>query len=418
MDKKGENATIEAAAADLICRGCPNCAACWEHAYEQTSNVFQRLESKLNGRSFITAADVLDCKADCMLSADLAEIFNQLHSGQMYDRANRQRAKELREILTGQLSSMEDILQDLSLRVSQVSYVDQALSGRVRDLLSRWGCPVARACVYVDEYGAKRTEFFVPHDFDADIVKITMEISEIAGCDFEYPTITTADRLDRYLFMEMPLLRLESAEFQTAGSRTDYSGDTLEVLALGNSEEYFIIADGMGTGRRAKLDSMFAASLANKMLTSGFSAQTAVRLINRILRVKGWDESFSTLDIAKFDLCRGTLDLLKAGAAASYLLRDEMLTKLEAQSFPLGILPETSAGSQHIRIFPGDRILLVSDGVDEITVKKHAVPCFGKKNKDMRAAVNDFGEAALTRQNRDKKDDITIIAIEVSSTRT
>ncbi len=47
--------------------------------------------------------------------------------------------------------------------------------------------------------------------------------------------------------------------------------------------------------------------------------QTAHRLINSMLRVKGWEESFATLDIMRLELNGGTVQFLKSGAAQSFL---------------------------------------------------------------------------------------------------
>ena len=88
-------------------------------------------------------------------------------------------------------------------------------------------------------------------------------------------------------------------------------GMSFDMLSLSTGERYIILSDGMGTGKRAKLDSMFAVNLASRLLKAGVSLSTAHRLINSILRVKGWEESFATLDILKLDLCGGIAEFLR-----------------------------------------------------------------------------------------------------------
>ncbi|MFT3951308.1 MAG: PP2C family protein-serine/threonine phosphatase [Oscillospiraceae bacterium] len=415
MDKKSAAVTLESLAPDLLCRDCAGCTECWNNHTDETAAALRALEALVLKNGLCTDTDVRFSHPRCVQPKALAEVFTTLYAGHLYEQSNRLRARELREILTEQLGAMEDVLNDLSHRVSQISYVDASLSEQASRLAVRRGCTNARACVYRDESQTMRAELFTPADFNPDPVKLTADLSDIIGCDMDLPVVTVTDKIAKFTFTELPVFSVSSDQFQIAGSAGEYSGDWVETLSVSATEEYFILSDGMGTGRRAKLDSMFATSLVTRLLTAGVSPETAVRMINLILRVKGWDESFATLDVARIDLCRGTLDLLKAGAAASYILRDEVLIKAEAQSFPLGILGDVPAVSLHYKLFPGDRILLVSDGVDELTVKKYAAQCFCAPQSELKNAVIRFGETALEHQKQGKQDDITILAIQIAS---
>ena len=71
----------------------------------------------------------------------LCKSFNELYTDFVAERADSMRVREMREFLSEQLSSMEDILSDLSFRAGQVRSVDPQLSARVREHFSNLGYP-------------------------------------------------------------------------------------------------------------------------------------------------------------------------------------------------------------------------------------------------------------------------------------
>lgn len=162
----------------------------------------------------------------------------------------------------------------------------------------------------------------------------------------------------------------------------------------------------MGTGKRARLDSLFSVSLVTRLIRSGMSMQTAHRLINSMLRVKGWEESFATLDIMRLELNGGTVQFLKSGAAQSFLFRDGGLKSIGGQAFPAGILAECTPDVSELKLFDGDVLLMTSDGVEDATARE-ILRCGGMNAQEI---VTVLGAKALAQRTGGRRDDITIIA--------
>lgn len=81
------------------------------------------------------------------------------------------------------------------------------------------------------------------------------------------------------------------------------------------------LSDGMGSGMDACRESEIVVELLEQFLESGFSQETAARMVNSALVLNGREGMFSTVDICAVDLYTGICEFLKAGAAATFIRR-------------------------------------------------------------------------------------------------
>lgn len=415
IDRKSKDADLKRQVCIAVCSDCGLFQSCWKKNKDYTYGAFSRLENTILSYNGISSMDIDKNLPLCNKPADIEYAFNELYKELLTEKANSIHVKEMRELVTEQLASMEDILGDLSYRVGQVRAIDSSLSAQVRDYFSHLGYPNAKACVFIDENKSQRVEVFLTSVFRGDLVRLTTGISSITECDFDLPVITTVDRVTKLSFTEQPLLEIRTGSFQASCSDKEYSGDTFDFLSLSTVERYVVLSDGMGTGKRAKLDSMFAVNLVVRLLKAGISVGTAHRLINSILRVKGWEESFATLDVLKLDLCGGSAEFLKSGACASYIYRDESVKIIGGQAFPAGILPDCIPDISDMKIFNGDYIVMTSDGVSENVVRNGLELLRKGNNIDPQILAQKIGEMAMKECKGKKRDDISIIIVEIET---
>jgi stage II sporulation protein E len=271
----------------------------------------------------------------------------------------------------------------------------------------------AKVCVYVDDDLFRRADAFIRGSFSGDIAKLTASVSSILDCDMSLPDITGDNGVTRISFAELPAFTAESAVFSASASG-EYSGDSCDIFDVGGSEKYLVLSDGMGTGKRARLDSSFTVSLSRKLLTSGLSLTTVHRLVSSMLRVKGWEESFATMDILRLDLCGGRASLLKAGAVSSRLCRDGAVIPLGEISFPAGILSDCPPDKCEIKLFDGDIIIMTSDGADEDSAQLIAQTAAEDNGHDINELVQHLGKIILERRQGTRADDLTVMAVRIS----
>ncbi|MGN1113528.1 MAG: SpoIIE family protein phosphatase [Oscillospiraceae bacterium] len=413
IERKTKKADLKKRVCLSVCGDCPMYTGCWKSDEPNTMNSFCTLEKIVESSNCLSLRDIKQNLPLCIRPEDVETSFNEIYKEQINEIARNVKIKEMRELLGEQLSSIENILGDLSYRVGQVRTIDSNLSSQVRDYFDRLGYPNAKVCVYKEVNRNICAEIFITSDFVGDIVKMTAKISAIADCDFGIPTITKADGLTRIFFTLQPSYEIEVGSFQASSQDNELSGDCIGSLSLSNDEKYIILSDGMGTGKPARLDSLFTVNLIKRLLKTGASMTTAHKMINSMLCVKGWDESFATLDLLKFDLCGGAAEILKSGAAPSYLYRDGNLISIGGKAFPAGILNNCIPDVSNFKIFYEDIIIMCSDGTDEDTVKYISDAI----NHNPGANANDLalylGEKATEKAQNKRRDDITLIVIKI-----
>lgn len=414
MEKKVTPTQLGRLVKDSVCRECPMNAICWQRKECETKSVFTQLQRKIACMEKLSEDDITKKLPECIRKELLANTYNLMYTNMLFEQSSSRKLREMREFLSTQLETMGDVLDDISQDVSKLLNVDVGLSSRASELIRRLGGENQRACIYVDERKMLRGEFFYSSKSNIDIVRLTVELSDITGCELEMPRKVTIGDTTRLEYSERPSYSLEQGFYQAASTPGQHSGDYFEKLTINNTESYIILSDGMGTGNRARLDSMFTVNLAARLLTAGVSDLTTVKLLNSVLQVKCWEESFATLDLVEFDLCGGYLNILKAGAGPSYLYRDGQLKKIEGYAFPLGILSETSVNQIRNKLFKNDIIIICSDGVSESAISKVL-----RNRKEVSKMTLDeisrcIGELAENKNTTSKHDDITVICSRIS----
>ena len=73
------------------------------------------------------------------------------------------------------------------------------------------------------------------------------------------------------------------------------------------------LSDGMGSGEAAAQESQEGDRALQQLLETGFSARSALKMVNTILLLTGVEQHPATLDLCCVDLCSGVLEAMKDG---------------------------------------------------------------------------------------------------------
>lgn len=149
------------------------------------------------------------------------------------------------------------------------------------------------------------------------------------------------------------------------------SGDNYALLQKDTGRIVMSLADGMGSGIGACQESEKVIELLERFLQAGFPQETAVRMINSCMLLQNQDQMFSTIDLCMVDLYSAKCDLVKSGAAATFLMRGENLEVIRGRGLPAGILQQSDYESLHRQLGDGDTVVMMTDGVlDALTGEK------------------------------------------------
>ena len=150
-------------------------------------------------------------------------------------------------------------------------------------------------------------------------------------------------------------------------------GDRVSAFPGVGCRYYVLLCDGMGTGLGAAEESRQASELIRGMLTAGMAPSAVLGSINSQLTLLGRGGAV-TVDLAELRLDTGRVWLYKWGAGPSWLLRRRRMTRIGGSGPPPGL--GMGAGREsviRVSLFPGDTLVMLSDGVEGLDTKAWAV---------------------------------------------
>lgn len=88
-------------------------------------------------------------------------------------------------------------------------------------------------------------------------------------------------------------------------------------------------------------------------------------MVNTVLMLTGEQQHPATLDLCCVDLHTGVLEAMKLGAVATFVLSGNGVEVLEAGEVPAGILSGVEPVLLSKKLWDGDRVVMVTDGILE-----------------------------------------------------
>jgi serine phosphatase RsbU (regulator of sigma subunit) len=148
----------------------------------------------------------------------------------------------------------------------------------------------------------------------------------------------------------------------------DVGGDTFD-YSLGRDALHLSITDAMGHGIASALTATLCVGSLRNTRRQGASLPEQVAAANTALAehfINSDAEGFATGLVGRLDLATGLLALVNAGHVAPYLARRGAIQRIELpRGVPLGLFPDAEYESTELALEPGDRLVLVTDGMLE-----------------------------------------------------
>ena len=364
-------------------------------AMHHISESVNEVREKING---INAKNAQLAKADLTEQEYIAqEIINE-------------KTNEIRMVASDQFFSISDMLADLAREFDEAEYFDNIAAGKIRRLLGEYEIYPRNISVIEDKFGRMRIEIMTKGR-EASISKpeIQKQISKICNRYFEKGRVTHFRDDSMIAFTERPNYSFEIG-FAQHSAEGRLCGDTVKTVNDGKGHCILIISDGMGKGGRAALDGAMGAGLLSKLLCAGFGFDSALKVVNSALLVKSNEESLATLDCASVDLFTGRVDLYKAGAPATYIVKGNRVEKCELTSMPAGILRGIEFAKRTAVLSNGNLIVMVSDGIIDVGSEWLPAMLRGFEDAPVQEIADTVLREALNIAKGKKEDDMSIIA--------
>jgi serine phosphatase RsbU (regulator of sigma subunit) len=166
----------------------------------------------------------------------------------------------------------------------------------------------------------------------------------------------------------LPVLAYELPRFSIAGALEpayDIGGDTFD-YAVSAQLLTVSITDAVGHGLRAAMLSSLTVSAMRNTRRGGSMILDQARTANRHLTEQFAHAEFVTGLILQLEVATGHGFIINAGHPPPLLLREGAVSIVNLPpDTPMGLSPDTEYRLQAIELLPGDRLLLLTDGVDE-----------------------------------------------------
>ena len=392
------------------CRNCPLNTLCWQKDYEETSEIIDKLVEKLREAGTLERSDLPEkFRKRCRTTERMVSDINT-GAAELLETAIK---RDKTELFALDYEAMSELLRDAVSENDEEFKPDHELARSASNVLGRLGVRSAA-------WGAwgKRKKTLVASGID--IGTLAVSSSEIKHALSDATGLTLGD--PKFVFEgDYVTMTLESRENYkidsfTIGSKKkdeNESGDIVRTFDGENKLSYAIICDGMGSGHRAAECAGISALFIEKMLSAGNFKGVTMKMLSNFIRSRG-EECHCTVDLFEFDRLSGEGIFVKCGAAASYILRNGNLFKIDANTMPLGITREINAENIKMALQPDDLVIMMSDGVahcleDALWVPEVIISCG-------QASCENTARALYTRaiNENGQNDDISIAVMKIS----
>lgn len=304
--------------------------------------------------------------SDCEISAEMISDIKEIYANMKLTRILKQKEKENSAKLSNQYKEVSKILSNISRNIKNTPVVEDKTQLKLRDELKFYGY-----IVYEDEF--KREGQNIEYTFVTDILtnidkqkkQIISLASDILEQNVTIKLILNSSKKEksRIKIVTQPDYDVQNAISHDMKEGETVSGDSYITMELQDLKQLSVLSDGAGSGMQAAKGSNTVISMLEKLLAGGFDEKKAVEIINSVIKLKGDDTVFSTLDSFIFDLKTGNAEFIKLGAAPTYILQYGRITTINNINIPVGLVKDTDYVPISKKLNNNDIVIQITDGV-------------------------------------------------------
>lgn len=354
-----------------ICSGCDTCAICWEPSNHTMYHIFSKLFQGLIKEGSADEETARELKEHCMYADHVAaEAVNVFEKAQV-NRAWYNRLLENREVIAQQLDAMAFIMQDC---VNECRLLDREEKKRLAEIKYRakeGGIVIEEIHLYEKNDGHSQIRLKAHSRFGncIGVKQLTRAVNLVMESNMHphrEDRIFIGKETAEFVYEEEPPFHTVSGVAKLIKEGCSVSGDSFSILEKENGEYVLSLCDGMGFGTEALRESELVVELLERFVEAGFAKETAIKMLNSAMVLRGADERYSTVDMASVNLYTGEAEFLKIGAAATFLRhKNGEVEWLLSDSLPVGVCCEQEIWKEERELSDGDFLVMVTDGVLE-----------------------------------------------------
>lgn len=358
--------------ADRVCRRCSGRQNCWERDKLTTVHSLDAISGQLLRTGRVQPSDFPGhFAAQCLRFSDFILAINE-GMDVLYQRRQNSRKSEIgRKLVAQQYAGISGVLRQVG---EHMSSGPEALPARERELkqyAEAFG-RVKTVAAWKDHCGRLHLE--LSGDCIGRILQnrdgFLSGLSALMGTRMTGPESVSGPGGTSLAFREQEPYRITVGVGTKTREGEVVSGDSVSWFTTQEGVACVVLADGMGSGKRASDESKALVRMTERFLKAGIDSVDAVRTIGPALKMRTQGDSFATLDVGTVDLYSGNAQSVKCGAAPTYLRvvdGDGMvrIRKIVSSTLPAGLEESGEMDVTRFHMNEGDAMVLISDGVLE-----------------------------------------------------
>jgi stage II sporulation protein E len=417
-----ELARALSAVGDQVCVDCIKRPQCWETDFYRTYHGILELLGQAEIKSMSVGKMPKVFQDNCIRKKELLETIGLVSERNMTATFWQKKIIDQRQIVAEQMKAASMIIGNLSYEVGKVEHSDRDVSLALQEKAAILACPLTGVRVTGRQGGTIVEANKSPCNGQRECVNT---ILPLASSVMKEKLILRAECGNENKKKKCTLAMKAAKRFQVETGMANFAkegvcGDSCTVVPLYKGKVALILSDGMGSGKKAAVESTMAIQFLQKLLSVGFDIDVAVKTVNSMLLLRTPDESFVTIDMAVIDTYSGETEFLKIASAPSFIKRVREVTTIKSSSLPIGILQQIEIQPIKAVVVDGDFIVMVSDGIVDVPQssldKENWLANFlrrGVNTKPQALAEQILAQALLMCGNR-VHDDMTVMVAKVS----
>ena len=354
---------------DRVCSKCYQREICWrEHArelYDGTESIIRAMEEGNEeelGRLKSTWMGI------CGRYAQYLDVTGELFRKEKQNLVWDNRMIENRMAVAQQLTEVSKIIQMVAEDLYDIARAQPPFEDKLRKSLKKRHVLLKQAWV-MDKVEGRRQVFLTMRARSGQCISMT-EVAQIlsrecgnAMTPVEGSRCIVNGDYHTVHFLEDVSYQVMYGVAKLTREKEKVSGDNYICRQEEEGRFVMCLSDGMGSGMEASKESEIVVELLEQFMESGFSQETAARMVNSALILKGREGMFSTVDICAVDLYTGICNFLKAGAAATFIKRDHWVEAIASESLAAGLVQQIEFETASRKLYHGDYLIMMTDGV-------------------------------------------------------
>lgn len=208
--------------------------------------------------------------------------------------------------------------------------------------------------------------------------KLLPVIAAVLQCGY-YPDDSNRriinEEYHQYIFIQEDRFKLLSGVARVNKGKDHFNGDNFLISRLECGKAIAAIADGMGSGKRAYIESRMVIELMENCIDAGFDEKASIDLINSAYIAGGETGNPVTMDMSVIDCQSGYMHCIKLGAVSTFIKRDKWVEIIKSTTLPIGVLEQVDYDCTTKKLYDGDYVVMISDGILD------NIPCVNKEEK-------------------------------------